>query len=71
MVLHILEKEITRELMEVSWVKIQDMIRRLGEGDPSQAIDLKTVLHQIESESREMDGDEAALRFLYELSQTG
>jgi len=57
--------------MEVSWVKIQDMIRRLGEEDFSQTIDLKTILDQMERESREMSGNEAVLRFLYELSQAG
>jgi len=56
--------------MEVSWTKLQDIIKRFEVDCSSEIVDLKLFLENLENVSSEMDGNEAVLRFFYELSKT-
>lgn len=60
-----------RKKKRVSWARLRDLIQGMGVGPSSRTVDLKGILDRMEKEEGPMDGNEAVLRFLYELSREG
>lgn len=57
--------------MEISFSKVKDIVKGHGEAQYGQYIDMEMILEDLKEKKGEMDGEEAVLRFLHELSKTG
>ena len=56
--------------MNVSCPKAKQMIEDFKEGQFGHYVDLEMLLEHLEEQEERMSGEEAVLRFLYELSKT-
>lgn len=57
--------------MNISYSKVKKMVADYKEAQYGQYFDLEMLLENMEGENKEMDGEEAVLRFLHELSRSG
>ena len=55
--------------MEVSFPNIKRLVQECEEARNGQYINLELILNRLSEEKEQMDGEEAALRFLYELTK--
>ncbi len=56
--------------MDISFSKVRDKVKENSESQYGQYIDLEMILEELQGKKKEMDGEEAILRFLHELSKT-
>jgi hypothetical protein len=57
--------------MHISYSKIRQMVKEFKEAQFGQYLDLEMLLEHLAEHNSQMDGEEAVLRFLYELSKGG
>ena len=53
--------------MEISFSKVKEIIQNNEEANYGQYVDLELLIEDLSENNLEMDGEEAVLRFLYEL----
>jgi len=58
-----------RNRMELSFPEIKTMVQDCKDAQYGQYVNLELLLSRLVQERKEMDGAEAVLRFLYELSK--
>lgn len=55
--------------MTISWQKVKDTIVNHKEAHYGQFLDLEMVVDHLRNQNKEMDTEEAVIRFLHELSK--